>query len=198
MSIIKAVIFDVDGVLINSKDDFGKYLWQKNIEKDLGLSQNKLSKLFSKDWSLVLKGHVDTHQHFKTRFMALGIELPVDRFIEYWLTHDLNINTEIFPIVKSIKTAKLYIGTNQDSHRAAFLQKKFAPYFDGIFASHHLGYMKPEPDFFKHVESNLNLQPENIAFVDDLLPNIQAAKKLGWTCHHYQNSQACKDFIQTL
>ena len=195
---IKAVIFDVDGVLINSKDAFGKYLWDKNIEKDLGLSLDQKRYLFSSDWSLVLKGLIDTRQYFKNRFTALNIGLPVDTFIEYWLEHDLSINTEILPVIESIKVAKLYTGTNQDSYRMALLQKKFAKYFDGMFASHHMGFVKPEPEYFKYIEANLNMQAQDIAFIDDSLSHVQAATQLGWTCHHYQNIEACKNFIRIL
>lgn len=191
------MIFDVDGVLINSKDASGNYLWNKNIEKDLGLSNDQVRQLYSTDWSLVMKGIVDTQHYFKRMFKTLNIEISVDTFINYWLEHDLSINTEVIQAIESIKEVRIYIGTNQDSYRIAVLQKKFDKYFDGIFSSHHIGFIKPEPEFFKYIESSLNMQAQDIAFIDDLKSNIQAATQLGWTCHHYQNIEAFKDFIQT-
>ncbi len=193
---MKAIIFDVDGVLIKDKDEFGNYLWSKNISSDLGISSDHERQLFSSDWSLVIKGLIDTQQHFKNMFTKLNIDLPVDTLIDYWLTHDTTVNTDIFPILTSIKGPKLYIGTNQDRYRTAVLQEKFGLYFDGIFSSYHIGAMKPEAAFFEHIESKLNMQAKDIAFIDDLKSNVEAAAQRGWTAHHYQNINELRRFIQ--
>ena len=92
---MKAIIFDVDGVLINSKDESGKYLWDKNIEKDLWLTSDQTRQIYSGDWALVMKGLLDTRKYFKMMFTKLNIGLSIDNFIEYWIKHDLNTNTEI-------------------------------------------------------------------------------------------------------
>ncbi len=193
----KVVIFDVDGVLINSTDAFGNYLWKKDIEKDLGITPDQVEQIFSNEWPAVIRGHIDTRQHFEKRLTTLQLELPVDTFMDYWLEHDTNINREIIPEIEAIKGIKLYIGTNQDPYRAAFLQKKFAKYFDGMFASHQIGFIKPEPEYFEYIESHLNMQAANIAFIDDSLSNIQAAIQRGWICHHYQNIEGYRDFIRS-
>lgn len=195
---MKVIIFDVDGVLINSKDEFNRHLWQKNIENDLGLNPNQMRQIYSGDWSLVTKGQIDTRQYFKTALAKLNITISVDVFIEYWLKHDSNINTEILSEIKTIKNSKLYIATNQDSYRTKFLQKIFESYFNGIFSSYQIGAIKPEPEFFRHIESELNIKSNDIAFIDDSKSHIEAARKLGWTCHHYQNIEGFKNFIQKL
>ena len=195
---MKAIIFDFDGVLTHCKDANGKYLWHKNIHVDLGLTEEQMSKIYSGDWTLVMKGLLGMQEHLKNVFTKLNIALSIDEFIEYWLSHDFDINTEIIPVIKSIKGQKLYIGTNQDSHRTAFLQEKFAHHFDGFFSSCQIGAMKPEPEFFKYIESKLNIQAKDIVFIDDSLSHIQAATQLGWTCHHYQNIEELKKFIQKL
>ena len=191
----KVIIFDIDGVLIHSKDINGKYLWSKNIHVDLGITEDQISKIYSANWNLVLMGLISTQQHLEKVFTKLNITLSVDEFIKYWLNHDFYINTEIIQIIKSIKGPRCCIGTNQDSHRTAFLQEKLTPYFDVFFSSYQIGAIKPELKFFKYIESNLNLQAKDIALIDDLLPNIQAATKLGWACHHYQGIEKFKNFI---
>ena len=61
---MKAIVFDADGVLIGGKDESGEYLWQKNIGTDLGIRPDQIGQIFSGDWSLVLKGFVDTQRYF--------------------------------------------------------------------------------------------------------------------------------------
>lgn len=195
---MKAIIFDVDGVLINSHDEFGKRLWQKGIQKDLGLSPDQMHQIYSGNWSSVLKSRIDTRQYFKTVFTKLNVGLSVDAFIEYWLEHDLNINAKIFPVIEAISGIKRYIATNQDSYRTVLLQKKFELYFDGFFSSYKIGAMKPEPEFFRYIEANLRLESKDIAFIDDSKSHVEAAEQLGWTCHHYQNIDELNNFIQAL
>jgi len=193
---MKAIIFDADGVLIGGKDKTGRYLWHKNIGEDLGLSSDQVRQIFSGDWSLVLKGFLDSRQHFESIFAKLNIGLSVDDFVEYWLKNDSTVNTEILPIIESIKGIKLYIGTNQDRCRTKILQKKFGPYFDSIFSSYQIGAIKPDLKFYRYIESNLNLQSKDIAFIDDSISHIEAAARVGWTCHHYQNIEGFKNFIR--
>ena len=193
---MKAIIFDVDGVLIVDKDKSGEYLWQKNIERDLGIRPDQVSQIYSGDWSLVLKGLVDSHQHFKNMFEKLKIEVSVDEFVEYWLKNDLNVNIEILQVIELIKGPKLYVGTNQDRCRTLVLEETFGSYFDKIFSSYKIGAMKPELEFYRHIESDLKLQSKEIAFVDDSKSHVEAAAQLGWICHHYQNIEKFKDFIR--
>jgi putative hydrolase of the HAD superfamily len=195
---MKAIVFDVDGVLLKDKDNFGNYLWSKNIEADLGLSSDQIRLIYSGDWDSVLKGIIDTRQYFKSMFQKLNIHLSVDEFIEYWILKDSTVNTEILSVIESIMGPKLYIGTNQESLRTKFLQEKFEPYFDGFFSSCQIGAIKAEPKFFKYIESTLNIQPSDIAFIDDSKSHIEVATKLGWTCHHYQNIEDFKNFIKEL
>jgi putative hydrolase of the HAD superfamily len=195
---VKAVIFDVDGVLIKSKDVLGEYLWNKNIEKDLGLTADHMRLMYTADWSLVLKGLLDVRQYFKTRFDALNIALSVDVFIEYWLRCDSIVDSEVIQVLEAIKGPKLYIGTNQERRRTLFIREKFKSYFDGIFSSYQVGAIKPEPEFYRYIESNLKIQAKDIAFIDDSKSHIEAAVRLGWTCHHYRNIKDLNDFVQKL
>ncbi len=44
---IKAIIFDVDGVVFNTHDESGNYLWSQNVKEDLGLISKHFSVIFS-------------------------------------------------------------------------------------------------------------------------------------------------------
>jgi putative hydrolase of the HAD superfamily len=195
---MKAIVFDVDGVLLRDKDEFGNYLWLKNIQTDLGLSADQVRLIYSDDWSLVLKGIISAQEYFKAMFKKLNIGLPVEEFIEYWLKHDLIINTEMVPVLESIKGPKLYIGTNQDCCRTMVLQKMFKHYFDRIFSSYQIGVTKSDPEFFRYIESILSIDSADIAFIDDSKNHIEVATNLGWTCHHYKNIEGLKNFIKNL
>lgn len=193
---MKAIVFDADGVLIGGKDSSGKYLWQKNIEADLGLNSTQMRQIFAGDWSLVLKGQLDSRVYFKSMFTQLNIGLDVDTFVEYWLKNDSIVNSEVLEVVKSIRGPKLYMGTNQDRLRSAVLQEIFGQYFDKIFSSYFMGAIKPEPEFFRYIETNLDFQAKDIAFIDDSKHLVDAAVQHGWIGHHYQDVEGLKQFIK--
>lgn len=198
MNTIKAIVFDVDGVLINSKNDKGEYLWQENIQAKLGIDDKCLAAIYSENWNLVMKGRLGMQQHVAHVFSELSVDLSVDSFIDYWLKNDLKINEDTITLVRQLKTYKCYLGTNQDFLRAEVIWNKFGQDFNGFFPSCHIGAIKPEVNFFKHIEHALNLASFEIAFIDDSKVNIETATGLGWICHHYKTVKEVKDFIETL
>ena len=50
---------------------------------------------------------------------------------------------------------------------------------DKRFLSYELGLIKPDPEIYKVVLQKLKAQPQETLFIDDLPPNIKAAKALG-------------------
>lgn len=51
--------------------------------------------------------------------------------------------------------------------------------FDATFASHEIGFVKPERAAFKYVVDHLGVQPSEIVFLDDAEPNTVAARDFG-------------------
>lgn len=52
-------------------------------------------------------------------------------------------------------------------------------YFDGVYYSHLIRLRKPNADAYEYVLSDAEIRPEESVFIDDLLPNIEAAEKVG-------------------
>lgn len=50
---IKAIIFDVDGVLFQNHDENGRYLWSKNAKEDLGLSRDHFLIIYGSDTEVI-------------------------------------------------------------------------------------------------------------------------------------------------
>lgn len=51
--------------------------------------------------------------------------------------------------------------------------------FDASFASHLTGFLKPDPEAFEHVLRELEVRADAVCFFDDLLQNVEAARKVG-------------------
>jgi putative hydrolase of the HAD superfamily len=82
------------------------------------------------------------------------------------------------------------LATNQQDHRKEFLRRTFG--YDGVFErsfySCDLGAMKPEPEYFERVLAALGVEPQDageVGFVDDSLPNVETALRLGIRAVHH-------------
>ncbi len=60
----------------------------------------------------------------------------------------------------------------------------FSRFGSGVY-SHLAGCMKPDEKIFRLAIEELRLDPASTLFIDDLPPNIAAAERLGFRCHHY-------------
>ncbi len=67
-----------------------------------------------------------------------------------------------------------------------------------IFISAELHLAKPDPAIYTQVMKAMNVLPENVLFVDDFLPNIEAANALNINTLHFQNPEHIKQQLKTL
>lgn len=57
------------------------------------------------------------------------------------------------------------------------------PHFKSHFASHLVGYLKPDREIFEHMIAQLGYPPERILFLDDNQLNVEGARAAGITAH---------------
>jgi putative hydrolase of the HAD superfamily len=62
--------------------------------------------------------------------------------------------------------------------------------FHAVFFSGDIGLVKPDPEIYKHVLSELGVEPEGTLFVDDREENVRSAGELGIRVHHYRAPEA--------
>jgi putative hydrolase of the HAD superfamily len=61
--------------------------------------------------------------------------------------------------------------------------------FETVVDSAFVGCRKPEARIYEITLERLGLGAEQCVFVDDLLPNIEAARELGFTAVHFQDNE---------
>jgi putative hydrolase of the HAD superfamily len=186
---IKAAIFDVDGCLLQAYDEHGRYLWSRTAKQDLGLTGQHFARIFSKEWAQLIRGQKSLENHLDTIFQEeifRSLNITPAQYIQYWLMMDSNINKTVLQIIQKIKVP-CYLATNQEAVRGAHIVSILGPYFEGCFASHAVGFAKPEQEFFKHIEHTLNLHSDQLLLIDDMADNTNGALRCGWSVFHYQN-----------
>jgi HAD superfamily hydrolase (TIGR01509 family) len=71
-------------------------------------------------------------------------------------------------------------------------------HFDRCFASHEIGLLKPDRRIYEHVVAQLESRPEAIAFFDDTVKNVEAARNFGFDAHHVEGLEALKEKLRDL
>jgi putative hydrolase of the HAD superfamily len=95
---------------------------------------------------------------------------------------------------------RLYYLSNMPVPYARTLERMnaFMQEFDGgIFSGDEL-LIKPEPAIYQRLQTRYALEPAKTIFLDDLLPNIQAAKNEGWHGIQFHTAQQATEELQAL
>ena len=121
----RAVIFDVDGVLIHgyhARPELQRH-WDADLLVDLGVDPERFRNEFIFDIFIkkVVVGEMSLVEALDRRLPALGYRGSPLVFVNYWLSHDSTTNVPLLDVVRTLKARsdlKLYIATNQDHMRA--------------------------------------------------------------------------------
>src|ERR1700734_3888606 len=69
--------------------------------------------------------------------------------------------------------------------------------FRGIVISGEVGLVKPDPEIFHHLAQRHDLIPAETVFIDDHLPNIESAGRLGFPPIHFATAEQCRRELAT-
>uniref|UniRef100_UPI00359311D8 HAD-IA family hydrolase n=1 Tax=Aquiflexum sp. TaxID=1872584 RepID=UPI00359311D8 len=67
--------------------------------------------------------------------------------------------------------------------------------FDRVFLSHEMGLAKPDEAIYKAVINEIQVEPNRVLFFDDLLANLDGAKRVGIQTYHITYPKALIQFF---
>jgi putative hydrolase of the HAD superfamily len=93
---------------------------------------------------------------------------------------------------------RLAILTNTNElHWPRFIAEFELPeHVEYMFASHQLAMVKPEAGIYQHVLSTLDVEPDQVLFLDDNPDNIEGARELGIAAHLVNDFDQLKHFLK--
>ncbi len=198
---IKALMVDVDGVLVDGRPEDGRH-WLTSVEEDLGFTSDTLQEqFFAPYWENIVLGRAGLMEHLVTALQKIAPHVSPARFVSYWFEKDSRLDAPFLAELSLVRSAgiRVYLATNQEHLRAAYLMEKLglAGYVDGIFYSARLGAKKPDMEFFARVQAGVGLRGEEMLLIDDSRPNIEAALKAGWQAFHWTRHSS-PDIVRSL
>jgi len=181
--VIKAVLFDVGGVIITSPfESFARY------EADHGLPDGFIRKLNSTNpdtnaWAHLERNDVGFDEFcdlFEAEARAAGGELKAREVMEC-------LAGEIRPAMleavrrchERLKTAM--VTNNWRAEDEGGRLDTLLPLFDVVIESSKAGGRKPDPRFYEMACTQLEIEPSEAVFLDDLGINLKPARAMGMT-----------------
>jgi HAD superfamily hydrolase (TIGR01509 family) len=172
MMAIKAVLFDVGGVLLT----LGEAEYRRELVRRLGLSD--IPTRYDQVTSRLQKGEL-----LETDFWQSLAGRPVasNAFDDLWLAYYRHI-PEMQAVAAEVRAlgVRTAIFSNTTFTHARLMKGMglFAD-FDPVILSFEVGSCKPEPEMYLHALRLLDLSPAEVAYIDDVPEYVAAADKLG-------------------
>lgn len=179
---IKAVIFDMDGVLVDSMKYHVLSFDEALAEIGLDVKKEELYRLEGKGSKLVLE------KLFERRGINLGEEVLDELVSRKREMFDKINETEPYPGVKDLlEELKNYfkIGLVSGSNRKnvhEFVSKYFEDIFDEVIAEEDTENKKPSPDPYEKCLEELGLDAEDCLVVENAPLGVMSAKDAGIEC----------------
>ncbi len=176
---IKAVIFDIGGVLVRTEDLTSRRLWEARFGlPDWGLAKLVFDNPVAIEATLGRATTTDVWRHVGERLGVSGAELA-QLEEDFWSgdRYDSDLIAWIGSLRPRYRTGIL-------SNAWDWMPTRHGPYinhsvFDVIVYSQEIGLAKPVPASFQHILDRLAVRAEEAIFVDDFPENIAAANALG-------------------
>lgn len=186
---IKALVFDMDGVIIDSEPIHTELTI--NVLKDVGVipSESEIYEFIG----------VRNEEMWATLIERHGINESVEQLNARLKAHKLErfLNSTLEPIdgvldllrAAKRKGLKIALATSSPRYFAKYVLKavKAAVFFDELVTADEISNSKPDPEIYLKAAKSLGLLPEECMAIEDAYFGILAAKGAGMKCIGFKN-----------
>ena len=198
--VIRAVVFDIGGVLEITPDLGVDRLW----EARLGLPAGAISERMDDVWTAGALGAItldDVHRALRDRLGLDGQQLTAF-MADVWREYVGIANTELIEYARGLRPryrtgilSNSFVGA-REREQAAY---GFEDLVDEIVYSHEAGMAKPDPRIYALACERLGARPGETVFLDDVEQNVAGAREAGIHAVHYRgNTQAIAEIERLL
>ena len=125
----------------------------------------------------------------------------IHAYDEEWERSIIGIIPETVDVVNKLKTSgyTLYGLTNWSGEKFPIIRKRFpvVSLLDYILVSGEVNLLKPDPSIFELFLQKIGRRSEDCLLIDDSIPNIEEARRLGFATYHFSSpAKLILDFQQ--
>lgn len=186
---MKAVIFDMDGVLINSDPLHFAAVVRVLAKHNVRISNDYLNKYSGHTNEFIWQKLVEAFD--LENVPGLYIQQQLDYTIEEMKTGNYVTIAGVEKLLESLTNANMPLGLASSSPPIViktFLEElKIEKYFTQWISGNEVKKSKPEPFIYTEIVKRLGFQPSECVAIEDTTIGITSAKNAGLKCIGYQN-----------
>ena len=196
---ITAIIFDFGNVFV--KWD-ARALYKRFFPTPEAVD-SFLEEIHFAEWN----AHQDAGRSFKDGIEDLSSKFPqykelIEAYDTYWedsITETLNRTIEIAHALKNAGW-NLYLLSNFSAEKFPLMQKRydFLQLFNDTIISGEHKLIKPDPAIYHLTLKRIDRKARECLFIDNSLPNIETARKLGFHTIHFQTPEQLEKDMQII
>lgn len=203
---VKAVVFDIGGVLERVDDDAWPEVWISRWERRMDLPAGHLIAALAEHepiGDLVTGGMSEAQMRaMYAGVLGLGEQQADEMMAELWDAYCGELDVELRDFAASLRpayTTAILSNSADGARREEQRRYGFEQLVDVIVYSHEVGLAKPDPAIFRLTEQRLGVHPHEIVFLDDQERHVEAARRLGWQAvHHRSTAESIREITDLL
>jgi glucose-1-phosphatase len=195
-----ALLFDLGRVVIDIDFNLAFAKWAKHARCDPAT----IAQRFSHDdaYKRHERGEIDSDQYFSALRSTLGVEISNAQLLDGWNAIFVGEMPGISPVLaRAARQFPLYVLSNSNRAHERCWSTRFPgvlTHFRHIYVSSTIGVRKPEAEAYKYVVKAIGTTAERIAFFDDILENVDAAKACGLQAFQVKSSAEVANALSSL
>ena len=190
---IKAIIFDIGGVIIIEPHDSWKIIFSE-LGPSMGISPDILISNFKNNEHDIQIGRITLLDFYRKLLKTLNRddiepEVLLQGHITLYNKVSGKYDKKLIGIIKKLRQKfKVACFTNTEVEIALLNKKRgLFNYFDQIFISTEMGLRKPNPESYRYVVNAIEIEPDEAIFIDNNKEYVDAAEECGIKGILYKN-----------
>ena len=183
---IKAIIFDVGGVLIRTHDHGPRRRWEQKL--GIGEWESEYLVFSGADGTAAQQGAISDDELWSRIAHQMNLEAAqLEQFRHDFWAGDV-LDDRLVDLIRRLRpTYQTAIISNATDNLRRLLDEEhsIADAFDLIVCSAEERVLKPDHEIYERTLSRLGREPHEAVFVDDSQDNVTAARSLGMHAIHY-------------
>jgi beta-phosphoglucomutase family hydrolase len=186
--LIKAVIFDLDGVIAETEHVHIQAETETMLKHGVKITENELHQYTG---TTAKQMFTDLIRKYKLNVTFDEIFNEKEEIMFRLLEKEVQPTNGVIELLRKLKQMKIKLGIASSSHKRLieYVLKKLeiASLFESIVGAEDIVNSKPDPEIFLTCARKLHADPKECLVVEDSKLGVEGAKKAGMKCLGYRN-----------